>query len=64
MSEDFQPPVNLQQENPVTQPESLMIEPAAIDNALLSRLLAEVKAESENRLHAYNRQHNRHNRGR
>lgn len=40
-------------------------ETETIDNAVLKRLIMEVKVEnSENRIHAYNRTHNRHNRGR
>jgi hypothetical protein len=35
-----------------------------VSNALLTRLIDEVKNESQNNLLAYNRTHNRHNRGR
>lgn len=40
--------------------------PAAISNvsnAVLNRLINEVRAESQNNVSAYNRTHNRHNRG-
>jgi hypothetical protein len=33
-------------------------------NAVLRRLIEEVKYESQNNISAYNRTHNRHNRGR
>ena len=33
-------------------------------NAVLQRLIEEVKYESQNNISAYNRTHNRHNRGR
>ncbi len=36
----------------------------ATSNPLLERLLAEVKFENESNILAYNRTHNRHNRGR
>lgn len=35
-----------------------------IDNSVLKRLIGEIDFERENRIHAYNRTHNRHNRGR
>ena len=44
--------------------ESLVVEAIDVDNAVLQRLIEEVKLEQDNQLHAYNRQHNRHNRGR
>jgi hypothetical protein len=53
------------QENP--QPcaaPTLVLDASEVDNAVLSRLIGEVQTEKENHLHAYNRQHNRHNRGR
>lgn len=42
----------------------LIIDPAKMDNAVLKRLIGEIDFEKANRLHAYNRTHNRHNRGR
>jgi hypothetical protein len=35
-----------------------------VSNAVLKRLIEEVKYESQNNISAYNRTHNRHNRGR
>lgn len=40
------------------------IDASKMDNAVLKRLIGEIDFEKENRLHAYNRTHNRHNRGR
>ncbi len=45
-------------------PQNLVVDTNDIDNAVLRRLIGEVQSEKENHLHAYNRQHNRHNRGR
>jgi len=43
----------------------VVIEPSQIDSEVLKRLLQEISIEkSDVRLHAYNRTHNRHNRGR
>jgi hypothetical protein len=47
-----------------TVPETLVVNINEINNAVLRRLIGEVQSEKENHLHAYNRQHNRHNRGR
>jgi len=44
--------------------EALVVEVVDVDNAVMQRLIDEVRNEQENRLHTYNRQHNRHNRGR
>lgn len=35
-----------------------------VDNAVLKRLINEIKVDKDNTLTAYNRTHNRHNRGR
>ena len=42
----------------------IIIDASKMDNAVLKRLIGEIDFEKENRLHAYNRTHNRHNRGR
>jgi hypothetical protein len=42
----------------------LLIDPKTMDNAVLARLIGEIDFERENRIHSYNRTHNRHNRGR
>lgn len=42
----------------------LSIDAKQIPNAVLQRLIAEVKHDRENNIFAYNRTHNRHNRGR
>jgi hypothetical protein len=43
---------------------SISIDAAKIDNAVLKRLIGEIDFERENHINAYNRTHNRHNRGR
>ena len=40
------------------------VEVNKVPNAVLKRLIEEVKYESQNNISAYNRTHNRHNRGR
>jgi hypothetical protein len=40
----------------------LALDPSQIDNAVLRRLIQEVKYEQENNINSYNRIHNRHNR--
>lgn len=42
----------------------LIVEPSQISSAVLQRLLNEVRHDTENNISAYNRTHNRHNRGR
>ena len=42
----------------------VIIDVSEVDNAVLKRLISEISVEKENTLHAYNRTHNRHNRGR
>jgi hypothetical protein len=49
-------------ENQSDQP--IIIDPAKMDNEVLKRLIGEINFEKENRIHSYNRTHNRHNRGR
>ena len=46
------------------QQEQLIIDAKNMDNAVLKRLIGEIDFEKENRIHSYNRTHNRHNRGR
>lgn len=43
---------------------SIIIDVKELDNAVLERLIGEINTEKENRIHSYNRTHNRHNRGR
>lgn len=45
-------------------PLSITIDASKIDNAVLKRLIGEIDFERENHVNAYNRTHNRHNRGR
>jgi hypothetical protein len=56
------------QENPNLQAENeekpVSIDASKIDNEVLKRLIGEIDFEKENRIHSYNRTHNRHNRGR
>jgi hypothetical protein len=47
-----------------TSKNSISIDAASVPNAVLSRLIEEVRNDSANNLLAYNRTHNRHNRGR
>ena len=42
----------------------IVIDPAQMDNEVLKRLIGEIDFENQNRIHSYNRTHNRHNRGR
>jgi len=48
----------------LAQPQSINLDKSKVPNAVLSRLIAEVSFESQNNVLAYNRTHNRHNRGR
>ena len=45
-------------------PNSISIDACNVPNAVLKRLIEEVKYETQNNISAYNRSHNRHNRGR
>jgi hypothetical protein len=47
-----------------TSPKPVSVEVSKVSNAVLKRLIEEVKYESQNNISAYNRTHNRHNRGR
>jgi arsenate reductase-like glutaredoxin family protein len=42
----------------------IAIDAKKIDNAVLKRLIGEIDFDRENHVNAYNRTHNRHNRGR
>ena len=64
MNESHDIQSSLQSETQPRPSEELVIDPTKMDSAVLARLLDEVKVEGENRLTAYNRTHNRHNRGR
>lgn len=59
------------QRNPISQSEltlkasePIVIEADKVENSVLKRLIEEVRFDNENRVTAYNRTHNRHNRGR
>ncbi|CAN5892403.1 hypothetical protein BH11BAC7_BH11BAC7_21760 [soil metagenome] len=56
--------LNNDQNNFSESSDSLGIEVNNIPNAVLQRLIEEVKYESQNNISAYNRTHSRHNRGR
>lgn len=53
-----------QQDDKLFERNSIVIDVSKVNNAVLKRLIAEVQFDSENHLNAYNRTHNRHNRGR
>jgi len=63
MNEEFQHTIPVQADHS-SEEVPLVIDPVNVDNAVLKRLIGEVRSEKENNLHAYNRSHNRHNRGR
>jgi hypothetical protein len=50
-------------DNPV-KPLAPIVDAGQVSNALIKRLIEEVKFDSQNNILAYNRTHNRHNRGR
>jgi hypothetical protein len=57
--------VNINSTNALeSSPKSVNLEVSKVPNAVLKRLIEEVKYESQNNISAYNRTHNRHNRGR
>jgi hypothetical protein len=64
MNESLDMQSSLQSETLPNSSEELVMDPTKMDSAVLARLVEEVKVEGENRLSAYNRTHNRHNRGR
>ena len=43
---------------------SISVDASKVPNAVLQRLIEEVQNENQNNILAYNRTHNRHNRGR
>lgn len=57
-------PENIQANALPNEEQPLSIDADKMDNAVLKRLIGEIDFEKANRLHAYNRTHNRHNRGR
>lgn len=54
----------IEQDNISVNLNSLSIDANKIPNAVLKRLIEEVRHEHQNNVTAYNRTHNRHNRGR
>ncbi|WP_439697401.1 YhhA family cyclophane-containing RiPP [Mucilaginibacter sp. AW1-7] len=46
------------------QTQQIVIDHTKMDNEVLIRLIGEIDFENQNRIHSYNRTHNRHNRGR
>ncbi len=53
------------QSNAISVKNDVVITPSQVNNEVLKRLLEEISFENtENKLNAYNRTHNRHNRGR
>ncbi|WP_121811314.1 YhhA family cyclophane-containing RiPP [Mucilaginibacter kameinonensis] len=54
----------LQNEAAEQQAQQIVIDHTKMDNEVLKRLIGEIDFEKENRIHSYNRTHNRHNRGR
>lgn len=50
--------------NVAPQKEQVIVEIEEMPNSVLQRLMEEVKNESANNMFAYDRAHNRHNRGR
>jgi hypothetical protein len=55
--------INNRQENKSTA-KSISIDANKIDNAVLKRLINEIDFDRQSQINAYNRTHNRHNRGR
>ena len=55
---------NITEGNNIGNPTAITIDASNIPNAVLKRLIEEVRLESRNSINAYNRTHNRHNRGR
>ncbi len=54
----------LQSNNVSVKSNSVSVDVNKMPNAVLRRLINEVKFENQNNITAYNRTHNRHNRGR
>ena len=55
---------DLHTEEPPVLPELLEVDPDKISSPVLARLIEEVRMEESSTTRAYNRTHNRHNRGR
>jgi hypothetical protein len=51
-------------ENMKSSPKAMSMDVSEISNVVLKRLMEEVKFENQNNILAYDRAHNRHNRGR
>lgn len=51
-------------EESVASPHALSVDASSIPNAVLRRLIEEVRHDHQNHVAEYNRTHNRHNRGR
>jgi hypothetical protein len=64
MEQNINPVGNIQELDNQNLPNSIADEQRKQPSVLLQRLLEEVKFENENNISAYNRTHNRHNRGR
>jgi len=54
----------IDKENLVAGPKSMSMDASELSNVVLRRLMEEVKFENQNNILAYDRAHNRHNRGR
>ncbi|MGV3613425.1 MAG: YhhA family cyclophane-containing RiPP [Fluviicola sp.] len=50
--------------NIIDQQNKVIMDVKDVDNAVLERLLKEIDFEKRSNINAYNRTHNRHNRGR
>jgi hypothetical protein len=55
---------NLSPINTIDQENKIIMDVKDVDNLVLRRLLEEIDFEKHSRVNAYNRTHNRHNRGR
>ena len=64
MNQSISPLHNSLNQTAKASEERLVISAQQVPNALLSRLIQEVQYEAQSTLTAYNRTHNRHNRGR
>lgn len=51
-------------DNTIAHPFPISVDAKKLPNAVLKRLIEEVKYDSQNNISAYNRTHSRHNRGR
>lgn len=49
---------------PWSNPDVIAVDAAQVPNAVLQRLIEEVRHDRQNNITAYNRMHNRHNRSR